>query len=46
MMKIIYDETNGLYYNLSDYSIYHHTLTVGDEEEYVIGKYGMLKNFF
>ncbi|MFV0519969.1 MAG: TnpV protein [Lachnospirales bacterium] len=51
MMKTIYDETNGLYYNLGEDGMYYPAVVIGnedaeDEEDYVIGIYGMLRKTF
>ncbi|MFV0520614.1 MAG: TnpV protein [Lachnospirales bacterium] len=50
MDKIIYDENNGLYYELAEDGMYYPALTIGDidddVEDYAIGKYGMLRKTF
>ncbi|MFV0518246.1 MAG: TnpV protein [Aminipila sp.] len=49
MDKIIYDERNGLYYELGDDGMYYPALSVEvaeDDEDYHIGKYGLLRETY
>ncbi len=49
MKKTIYDETNGLYYELAYDGMYYPALSVEvaeDDEGYHIGKYGLLREIY
>ncbi len=46
MDKTIYDEKNGLYYNLGDDGMYYPAITIGEDDDYNIGKYGLRRETF